>query len=266
MTPSNLHASKQIPLEYDETQQPGGTAHRMLAAFMHVIWTLTFPITFPCSVRVLQPFESVVVHRLGKVTVYGGKDKRCICWINPLTDRIQTFDTRPTEIELSEQKYFTAEMVPVSLSLTVRQQIFNPKKLVMTTKHFVPSDTLTFIQATTLDVIASTTLSELCGQRRVVTQRITETANALSTSWGIAYDVFITDAQVPSDVAEALKLEAEVVSRIYAMEVEKKVEKESHRIKRKLARATGRLQAVPNACTKSLLKPAGNPEASLQAS
>ncbi|KHJ42789.1 SPFH/Band 7/PHB domain protein [Trichuris suis] len=200
---------------------------------MNFIWMLTFPLTFSCSTRVnqsavvfkmkttkfqiLQPFESVVRYRLGKVSVHGGRRKTSIMWTNPLIDKMYTFDTRPKEIELSKQQLLTQEMVPASLTVTARRQIFDPLKLVTTTKLFVQLDTLAFLQATLLDAIASTTLSELCGQRRIVSERITQNINAITFDWGIEYDVTITDVEVPKDIVEALKVEEEIVSKIYAL-------------------------------------------------
>ncbi|KFD66075.1 hypothetical protein M514_00775 [Trichuris suis] len=248
-------------LDFNETQQPTGTGHRLVTWLMNFIWMLTFPLTFSCSTRILQPFESVVRYRLGKVSVHGGRRK--------------TSGHRTLRFHL-----LTQEMVPASLTVTARRQIFDPLKLVTTTKLFVQLDTLAFLQATLLDAIASTTLSELCGQRRIVSERITQNINAITFDWGIEYDVTITDVEVPKDIVEALKVEEEIVSKIYALvgtnlvlalkveeeivskiyalEVARKIEKENQRTEGKLAKATQPLQVSPDASFSTSTKSENN--------
>ncbi|KFD58549.1 hypothetical protein M513_00775 [Trichuris suis] len=227
-------------LDFNETQQPTGTGHRLVTWLMNFIWMLTFPLTFSCSTRILQPFESVVRYRLGKVSVHGGRRK--------------TSGHRTLRFHV----LLTQEMVPASLTVTARRQIFDPLKLVTTTKLFVQLDTLAFLQATLLDAIASTTLSELCGQRRIVSERITQNINAITFDWGIEYDVTITDVEVPKDIVEALKVEEEIVSKIYALEVARKIEKENQRTEGKLAKATQPLQVSPDASFSTSTKSENN--------
>jgi len=179
------------------------------------------------SVHLVPEYERLVVLRKGKFIGVRGPG---LFWVFPYPPFFETVaasvDTRVETVKISNTKTLTFDRVPVTCKTAVQLLVTDPRTAVLGVKDYRDA-AIQLATSVVKDTIGEVELTELLGERHLVSKRLKEVISGEVKAFGLeAASVDLTDVIVPDALVEELSVRAQSRRSLQAKVSEAKIEKD----------------------------------------
>jgi regulator of protease activity HflC (stomatin/prohibitin superfamily) len=179
------------------------------------------------SVHLVPEYERLVVLRKGKFVGVRGPG---LFWVFPYPPFFETVaasvDTRVETVKISNTKTLTFDKVPVTCKTAVQLLVIDPRTAVLGVRDY-RNAAIQLATSVVKDTIGEVELTELLGERHLVSKRLKEVISGEVKAFGLeAASVDLTDVIVPDALVEELSVRAQSRRSLQAKVSEAKIEKD----------------------------------------
>ncbi|XP_064488329.1 stomatin-like [Ornithodoros turicata] len=161
----------------------GGLCAYLLTGISIFFIILTFPISLPMCIKIVQEYERVVIFRLGRL-VKGGARGPGLFFIIPCIDTYMKVDLRTMSHDVPEQEILTKDSVTVTVDAVVFYRIQNATIAVTNVENYSRSTHL--LAATSLrNALGTRNLSEILSEREAIGHTMQTNLDDATSAWGV---------------------------------------------------------------------------------
>ena len=164
-------------------------------------------ITISSAIKIANPWERVVVLRLGKFHTLRGPG---LFLIIPIIDNIAYWiDTRVITTSFKAEKTLTKDTVPVDVDAVLFWKVINPDKAALEVADYMSA--ISWASQTALrDVIGKTMLSDMLEGRDKISGLLQKIIDERTEPWGIIVNsVEVKDVLIPPGLENAMSMQAQ---------------------------------------------------------
>jgi len=164
-------------------------------------------ITISSAIKIANPWERVVVLRLGKFHTLRGPG---LFLIIPIIDNIPYWiDTRVITTSFKAEKTLTKDTVPVDVDAVLFWKVINPEKAALEVADYMSA--ISWASQTALrDVIGKTMLSDMLEGRDKISGLLQKIIDERTEPWGIVVNsVEVKDVLIPAGLENAMSMQAQ---------------------------------------------------------
>jgi regulator of protease activity HflC (stomatin/prohibitin superfamily) len=159
------------------------------------------------SVKVANPWERIVVLRLGRFRALAGPG---LFFIIPILETVAyRIDTRVITSAFRAEKTLTRDTVPVDVDAVLFWKVVDPKKAALDVADYVAA--INWAAQTALrDVIGKTMLADMLEGRDKMSADLQRIIDARTEPWGVnVISVEVKDVLIPAALQDAMSMQAQ---------------------------------------------------------
>jgi regulator of protease activity HflC (stomatin/prohibitin superfamily) len=174
------------------------------------LFALTIPGMVSRSLYIIPEYQRVVILKLGKFVGVTGPG---LFWVVPYPPFYQSvamiLDIRIQTRVITAAETMTADNVPVGCEAVIFWQVENPRRAALEVANYHEA-VFQAANSALKDTIGTLELTELLGEREVISERLKQIIDTAAASFGVdVSSVEITDVHVPTDLIQELSVLAQ---------------------------------------------------------
>jgi len=168
--------------------------------------------SIPCCVCCPNPYKQVYEGQTGLILKFGKYHRAVdpgLCYVNPLSEKMQQVDIKITVVEVPSQVCMTKDNVNVHITSVIYFHIVNPYKATFGVGS-VRTALMERTQTTLRHVLGARVLQDVIERREEIAQSIEEIIAEVATTWGVKVEsILIKDINFSRELQDSLSMAAQ---------------------------------------------------------
>lgn len=189
---STLRSTDSTSIYIDESDRkflPGqphfGICDWVILLLIHIVWIVSFPLTWCCSFKIIPQYERVVVFRLGRILPLKGPG---IITLIPFVDTVKRVDMRTRAFKVPPQEVLAFDRSLLKVGADIQYRYVDP---ILTQSVLDLNHSLRVTGEAALNtLLTSENLSSIKNDKILMQQRLEVYMNKVASGWGIEISRF----------------------------------------------------------------------------